>query len=114
MSENVYIYKYRCLRCLKVDEKQKIHHSWFDIVGNWIFRGIYAGNIVIDSVIKSAEQSKSYSALAANGTPPATAQMVVAEEVSIFVGIIGFGLLTHGLVNRSDEKVAPMQSKSYT
>ena len=76
--------------------------------------GIYAGNIVIHDIIKSATQSKSYSALAANGTPPATAQMVVAEEISIFVGIIGFGLLTHGLVNRSDEKVAPMHSKSYT
>ncbi len=76
--------------------------------------GVYAGNIVIDSILKSAEQSKSYSALGANGTPPATAQMVVAEEVSIFVGIIGFGLLTHGLVNRSGDKVAPMQSKSYT
>jgi hypothetical protein len=76
--------------------------------------GVYAGNIVIDGVIKSAEQSKSYSALAANGTPQATAQMVVTEEVSIFVGIVGFGLLTHGLVNRSDDKVAPMQSKSYT
>jgi hypothetical protein len=91
----------------------------FIIVGLILFiigfsGGIYAGNIVIDNVIKSAEESKSYSALAANGTPPATAQMVVAQEISIFVGIIGFGLLTHGLVNRSDEKVAPMQSKSYT
>jgi len=75
--------------------------------------GIYAGNIVIHDIIKSATQSKSYSALSANGTPPATAQLVMTEEISFFVGIIGFGLLVHGLVNRPSDKVAPMPSKSY-
>jgi len=75
--------------------------------------GIYAGNIVIHDIVKSATQSKSYSALSANGTPPATAQLVMTEEISFFVGIIGFGLLAHGLVNRSGDKVAPMPSKSY-
>ena len=75
--------------------------------------GVYAGGIAIDNITKSATQSKAYSALSANGTPAATAQMVVAEEVSFFVGIIGFGLLAHGLVNRSDDKVAPMPPKSY-
>ncbi len=75
--------------------------------------GIYAGNIVIHDIVKSATQSKSYSALSANGTPPATAQLVMTEEISFFVGIIGFGLLVHGLVNRPSDKVAPMPSKSY-
>ena len=75
--------------------------------------GIYAGNIAIHDIIKSAAQSKSYSALSANGTPPATARLVLTEEISFFVGIIGFGLLAHGLVNRPGDKVAPMQSKSY-
>jgi hypothetical protein len=75
--------------------------------------GIYAGSIAIDNIVKSATESKSYSALSPAGTPPATGQLVLTEEISFFVGIIGFGLLTHGLVNRSDDKVAPMQSKSH-
>ena len=90
----------------------------FIIVGLILFiigfsSGIYAGNTAIHNIINSAAQSKSYSALSANGTPPATAQLVLTEEISFFVGIIGFGLLTHGLVNRPGDKVAPMSSKSY-
>ncbi len=75
--------------------------------------GVYAGSIAIDNIIKSTTDSQSYSALSPAGTPPATAQLVMAEEISFFVGIIGFGLLTHGLVNRYDDKVTPMQSKSH-
>jgi hypothetical protein len=75
--------------------------------------GIYAGSIAIDNIVKSTTESQSYSALSPAGTPPATGQLVMAEEISFFVGIIGFGLLAHGLVNRSDDKVAPMQSKGH-
>lgn len=75
--------------------------------------GTYAGSIAIDDIIKSTTESQSYSALSPGGTPSATAQLVVIEEISFFVGILGFGLLTHGLVNRPDDKAAPMQSESH-
>ncbi len=90
----------------------------FIIIGLILFvigfsSGIYSGSIAIDTIIKSTTESQSYAALSPGGTPSATAQLVVIEEISFFVGIIGFGLLAHGLVNRSDDKVAPMQSKSH-